>query len=149
MTARPSLKFDDLDVGDFRQSEPMVVDRDAMVEFAKNYDPQWFHADPDAATGSGFGEVIASGIYTAALWRQLDHTINSDTDFICGVAWEDVRWPKALKAGDRVFATSKVLEKRESGSDPTRGIAVYLYRLINQHNEEVFSCRSINLIRRA
>ncbi len=149
MTDRPPLKFNDLAVGDFRQSAPMVVERDAMVEFAKKYDPQWFHADPEQATGSGFGEVIASGIYTAALWRQLDHTINSDTDFICGVAWEEVRWPQALKAGDQIYATSEILELRVSGSDPERGIAVYLYRLINQHNEEVFSCRSINLIRRA
>lgn len=141
-------KFEDLEIGESRLSGPLTVDRDDMMDFARKYDPQWFHADADAASGSQFGEVIASGVYTAALWRKLDHSINSDIDFICGVAWEDVHWPAAVKAGDALRAASTVLEKRASQGDPNRGVAVFLYRLINQHDEEVFSCRSINLVRR-
>ncbi|MGF1544933.1 MAG: MaoC/PaaZ C-terminal domain-containing protein [Parvularculaceae bacterium] len=140
--------YEDLVVGERAQSAPRAVDRDEMIGFAKTYDPQWFHADADAAKGSTFGEVIASGVYTAALWRRLDHEINGDVDFICGVAWEDVRWPRAVRAGDELRAASEVLEKRPSGSDPTRGVVIYLYRLINQHGEDVFSCRSVNLVRR-
>ena len=141
-------KFDDLAVGETRQSQPMIVDRADMIAFARSYDPQWFHADPTAAEKSEFGELIASGIYTAALWRKLDHTINGDIDFICGVAWEDVRWPKALRAGTEIRATSVILDKRLSTSDSSRGIATFRYGLIDQHDENVFSCRSINLVRR-
>ncbi|WP_425407902.1 MaoC family dehydratase [Hyphococcus sp.] len=141
-------KFEDLVIGEKATSTELTVDFDEMVAFARQYDPQWFHADPEAAKNSSFGEVIASGIYTAALWRRLDHEINGNVDFICGVAWENARWPKAVRPGDTLRATSEVLEKRESGSDPSRGVAVFLYGLVNQHDECVFSCRSINLVRR-
>lgn len=141
-------QFEDLEIGERAVSAPLTVAREDMLEFAEKYDPQWFHTDPQAAQRSIFGEVIASGVYTTALWRKLDHTINSDVDFICGVAWGDVRWPKAVRAGDALRATSQVLEKRPSASDPSRGVAVFLYQLFNQHDECVFSCRSINLVRR-
>jgi acyl dehydratase len=140
--------FEDLKIGERRTSEPLTVEREDMVDFARRYDPQWFHADPAAATGSIFGEVVASGVYTAALWRKLDHTINADVDFICGVAWEDVRWPKAVRAGDRLTASSEVLERRVSEKDASRGVAVFLYTMTNQHGETVFTCRSVNLVRR-
>ena len=141
-------KFEDLEIGETATSAGHVVDINDMVDFARKYDPQWFHADPEAAKDSPFGEVIASGIYTAALWRKLDHWINGDVDFICGVAWEDARWPKAVHPNDTLRATSEVLEKRASNQNPSRGVAVFRYALINQHDEEVFSCRSINLVRR-
>lgn len=141
-------KFEDLVIGEKSVSDTIVVDRDEMIAFAQQFDPQWFHADAAAARDSVFGEIVASGIYTAALWRRLDHTINGDIDFICGVAWENTRWPNAVRAGDILQTTSEVLEKRPSGSDATRGIATFYYCLINQHGQDVFSCRSINLVRR-
>ncbi len=141
-------KYEDLTIGETASSQPMSVDAADMVDFARRYDPQWFHADADAATQSIFGEVVASGVYTAALWRKLDHTINGDIDFICGVAWEDVRWPKAVRGGDELRAASEILEKRPSANDPTRGVVTFLYRLINGDGEDVFTCRSINLVRR-
>lgn len=146
--AAPTRKFEDLAIGEARMSSPHVVDASDMLEFAQKYDPQWFHVDPARAKGSIFGEMVASGVYTAALWRRLDHEINSDIDFICGVAWEDVRWPKAVRAGDELRATSEILEKRAS-RDPARGVVIFLYRLVDQHDDVVFSCRSINLVRRA
>ena len=141
-------KFEDLVLGETAMSDPLTVDGDDMLNFARQYDPQWFHTDPDAAKSSIFGEAIASGIYTAALWRRLDHTINGDVDFICGVAWENVRWAKAVRAGDELRATSSIIEMRPSENNPKRGIAVFRCGLINQHDEEVFSFDSINLVHR-
>jgi acyl dehydratase len=141
-------KFEDLEIGQCAMSAPLTVDREDMLAFSRKYDPQWFHSDPEAARQSVFKEVIASGVYTAALWRKLDHQINGDVDFICGVAWEDVRWPKAVRAGDSLHATSEIVEKRDSASDPARGIATFRYELLNQHDEVVFTCLSINLVRR-
>lgn len=141
-------KYEDLAIGERAISQPLTVDRDDMIAFAERYDPQWFHCDPAAAKDSIFGEVVASGVYTAALWRKLDHTINADIDFICGVAWEDVRWPKAVRAGDQLRAASEIAEMRLSTSDRGRGVVAFIYSLTNQHQEVVFHCRSINLVRR-
>ena len=140
--------FEDIIIGRVERSGALTVTREAMLEFSRRYDPQYFHADPALAGQSIFGEIIASGIHTAALWRVLDHEISGDIRWICGVAWEDVRWPKAVRAGDTLRATSEALSKRPSSSDPRRGVTEFRYSLFNQRDELVFTCRSINLIER-
>jgi acyl dehydratase len=145
----PTVRYyEDLAVGETRVSGTFNVDRDEMVDFARRYDPQYFHADPDAAIGSVFGEVVASGIYTMAVWRRLDHEIAADIAWICGVAWDDVRFRKALRPGTVVRARSRCLEKRPSNTDPRRGVVVYEYLLLDQDDEVLFSCRSTNLVER-
>lgn len=140
--------YEDLREGEERLSAPQTVDAQAALEFARQYDPQYFHTDVEAAERSIFGGVIVSGIYTMALWRQLDHSIAHDVAWICGVAWDDVRFPRAVRGGDALRARAKVLSKRPSRSHPERGIAVLEYTLFNQHDEVVFSCRSTNLVER-
>ena len=141
--------YADLVVGEARESGEHVVDLDALLAFSRAYDPQYFHADPDAARDSVFGEVIASGIYTMALWRRLDHQISGDIAWICGVAWDEVKWPVAVRAGDRLRARAECLAKRPSSSDPTRGIVEFRYTLLNQRGETAWTCRSINLVETA
>ena len=138
--------YDDLVVGEVRESGEHRVELDELVAFARQYDPQYFHADPDAARGSVFGEVIASGIHTMALWRRLDHQISGDIAWICGVGWEEVKWLQAVRAGDRLRARYECLAKRPSGSDPTRGVVEFRYTLLNQRDDVAWTCRSINLI---
>jgi acyl dehydratase len=138
--------FEDLVIGEIRESSARTISLDELLDFARRYDPQYFHADPVAAKQSIFGEVIASGIHSAAIWRALDHEISGDIHWICGVAWEDVRWPNPLRAGDTVRARAEALAKRLSGKDPRRGIVEYRYALLNQREETVFTCRSINLV---
>ena len=140
--------YEDLVIGEVRESSARRITLDELLEFATRYDPQYFHADPVAARESIFGEVIASGIHSAALWRALDHEISGDIRWICGVAWEDVRWPHPVRAGDTVRARSETLAKRPSGKDPARGIVELRYALLNQRDEIAFTCRSINLVAR-
>lgn len=138
--------YDDIVIGESRESGTRTVTQEELIEFATRYDPQYFHTDPVAARDSIFGELIASGIHSAALWRILDHEISGDIRWICGVAWEDVRWPRPVHAGDTLRARAEALSKRLSRTDPSRGVVVYQYTLLNQRNETVFSCRSVNLI---
>ncbi len=138
--------LEDLVVGQLRESGELVVELEPMLDFARRYDPQYFHTDTVAARGSIFGEVIASGIYTMALWRRLDHEISGDVAWICGVAWDEVRFPVAVRAGDRLRARAECLATRPSRSTPGRGIAVFRYCLVNQRGETVFECRSTNLV---
>ncbi len=138
--------LDDLVVGEVRESSTREITLEELLEFARRYDPQYFHADPAAARDSRFGGIIASGIHSAALWRALDHEISGDIHWICGVAWEDVRWPNPVRAGDRLRARSECLAKRPSRSDPGRGVVEYRYTLLNQRDEVAFTCRSVNLV---
>lgn len=146
MNAAEGRYYEDLVIGEVFESSARTVSLDELLEFATRYDPQYFHADPIAAKQSIFGEVIASGIHSAAIWRALDHEISGDIHWICGVAWEDVSWPQAVRAGDTLRARAEALTKRVSGKDPSRGIVEYRYTLLNQRDETVFTCRSINLV---
>src|SRR5690348_7956688 len=140
--------FEDLIEGDERLSDTRAVTDAELLEFARTYDPQYFHADPEAAARSIFGGLIASGIFTMAVWRQLDHRICGDVAWICGVAWDDVRFPKPVRAGDALRARARCLSKRPSRKDPARGVVVFEYTLLNQRGETVFTCRSTNLVER-
>ena len=142
------LYLEDLHVGDCAESSETVVDLNEMLEFARRYDPQYFHTDPEAAKQSVFGEVIASGLFTTVLWRRLDHEISGQIAWICGVAWRETRWPKAVRAGDRLRARWVCNDTRVSTSDPTRGVVEMDYSLVNDADETVFTCRSVNLIER-
>lgn len=119
-----------------------------MVRFAREWDPQWFHADPAAARASSFGEVVASGVFVLAIWRQLDHQINSDIDFVCGIGFEDFRLLTALRAGDTVVARSEIVELIRSKSRADRGTAITQYHLDNQAGATVLRFKSINLVHR-
>lgn len=143
---RPPRKFEDLVLGEERVSSPRSVTTDELVDFARRYDPQWFHADPEAAVESHFGEVVASGIHVLALWRQMDHEINSDIDFVCGVGMDDLRLHKAVRSGDTLHARSRIVSLQPSTSGKPRGTAITEYAVRNQHGEDVLTFRSINLV---
>ena len=145
---RPPRTFEDLAVGEQRRSGPRTVSEAEMVAFARQYDPQWFHADPVAARESSFGEVVASGVFVLAIWRQLDHAMNSDIDFVCGIGFDDFRLETALRPGDTVHAESRILELIPSKSRDDRGTAITLYRLLNQRDEIVLRFKSIDLVHR-
>ena len=131
--------FEDLQIGELHRSKTMMLDKDAMVAFARQYDPQYFHADEDAAAGHKvFEGLTASGIYTAALWRILDHDIFDDVAWVCGLGWDEVRWRKPLRPGDEIYATAEVMEKRPWKKDDTIGRVSVKHALVNQNGETVF-----------
>lgn len=145
---RPPRKFEDLLVGEVRESGFREVTADEILEFARRWDPQWFHADPDAARESVFGELVASGVHVLAIWRQLDHEINGDIDFVCGVGFDELRLKRGLRAGDRVRARSEIVALHPSASRADRGTAITAYALLTEAGQEIVTFRSINLVHR-
>ncbi|WP_037500292.1 MaoC/PaaZ C-terminal domain-containing protein [Sphingomonas jaspsi] len=148
MHERPPRKFEDLAVGETRESGWREISEQEIVDFARQYDPQWFHTDPEAAKASTFGQVVASGVQLLAIWRQLDHGINSDIDFVCGVGFDDYRMKTALRAGDRVKVRSEILELHPSTRRTDRGTAITAYEMVNDRGDTILSFKSINLVHR-
>lgn len=146
MDHRPPRKFEDLEIGETRVSSKRTITLEEIVDFASKYDPQWFHADVEAARQSHFGEIVASGVHSFAIWRQLDHEINSDIDFVCGVGFDNFRLKNALRPGDTVYATSRIKSLTPSKSGKARGTAVWYYELRNDRDEIIMHFDSINLI---
>ena len=145
---RPPRRFEDLVVGEQRVSEWRTVATEEIVDFARQYDPQWFHSDVEAAKHSVFGEVVASGVQLLAIWRQLDHGINGDIDFVCGIGFDDYRMKRALRGGDRVRVSSRILELTPSTSRDDRGTAITAFEMVDDHGRTILSFKSINLVHR-
>jgi acyl dehydratase len=138
--------FEDLEPGEARASPAEALSQEQILDFARQWDPQWFHADPDSADHSVFGALVAAGTHVLALWRRLDQRINGDIAWACGVAWEEVRWQRALRADEPVLATSRLLAKRPSRSSPHRGVVDMACALeLADGSATIVSFRSINL----
>lgn len=139
--------YEDLEIGVVEKSTAVALSEREITDFAKKYDPQYFHTDPVAAKASTFGGVIASGAHSIAHWCFLNDTISSDIQWICGVGWDDVRFTKGLRPDVPVYATSQCLEKRLSKSDPSRGVTVFRYQLIEESGDLIISFLSTNLVK--
>lgn len=146
VAAVPHRSFEDLQVGEYRRSREKHVTEEEILAFARAYDPQWFHADAELARQSVFGNVVASGIHVLAMWRQLDHEINSDIDFVCGIGWDELRLKKAVRPDDTIHVTSEIVALTPSATRQDRGTALTRYAVINQNGEEAVTFTSINLV---
>lgn len=130
--------LEDFAVGQAFRSSTMTVDRTAMVEFAANFDPQPFHIDETAAATSLFGELVASGWYTAALtMRLLVESEMKPAGGLIGAGFDELRFARPVHAGDELCVTSEVLEARPSKSRPQQGFVKARMTTTNQHGEPV------------
>lgn len=142
----PWRTFEDLVVGERRASDPRTVTEEEILTFARAHDPQWFHTDPELARGSVFGQVVASGIHVLAMWRQMDHAINGDIDFVCGVGWDNLRLKRAVRAGDTIHVTSEIMRLEPSRSGKPRGTAVTRYAVLLEDGTPCVTFESTNLV---
>lgn len=132
--------FEDFRVGDAFEGGSMGVSQDAIIRFARDFDPQPFHLDPDAARKTVFGELVASGWHTAAMTMRLFATSEIEiVNGIIGVSVEQLSWPRPVRPGDRLTVRSEVLETRPSKSKPDRGILRVRVDTLNQDGAVVQS----------
>lgn len=132
--------LDDVQPGDRFTGGPVTVEADEIVAFARAYDPQPFHLDPDAAKDTVFGGLAASGWHTAGLTMRM--IVGSDAQLAggyVGMGVEEVRWPKATRPGDTLRIETEVLDVRPSGKRPDRGILRVRTTTFNQDGDVVQS----------
>ncbi|SEL58910.1 MaoC family dehydratase [Haloferax larsenii] len=115
--------FEDLSVGDIYEFGDYEVHRDEILEFAEQYDPQWFHTDPERAEAeSMYGGVIASGWHTTAMtMRLLVDGFLSDSAALGAKGVDELRWWKPVYPGDTLTIENEVLELTPETDD--RGLA--------------------------
>jgi acyl dehydratase len=139
--------FEDWSVGDVYISEtPYVMEQARMISFAEEFDPQDFHTDPELATASNFGGLIASGWHTgSALMRQITEFVGESSMGAAGV--DELRWNLPVRPGDVLRLTGTVVETRPSATKPDRGIVRIFHELKNQRDEVAMSLISIMFIK--
>ena len=63
--------FEDFKVGDRFVSAAHTMTEAAIIDFARQWDPQPFHVDPEFARGWTYGGLIASGLHTMSATLRL------------------------------------------------------------------------------
>src|SRR6266566_4531960 len=130
--------LEDFAVGQTYGSGRLTVDKDRIKTFAAEFDPQPFHLDEEAARGSIFGGLAASGWHTAALtMRLLVEGELKPAGGIVGVGFDEIRWPLPVHPGDELHLESEVLEIRPSKSRPNQGLIKVRTTTRNQDGKAV------------
>lgn len=131
------LHLDDLHVGQRFTSASHTIDEAQIKAFAAQFDPQPFHTDEQAAKGTFFKGLAASGWHTAAITMRLN--VEGGLPLAGGIigAGGEITWPAPTRPGDTLHVESEVMEVTPSRSKPDRGIAVIVSRTINQRDEIV------------
>ena len=140
------MKWAEFHAGQVLEAGPHEVSEAELLTFARDWDPQWFHVDAEAARHGRFHGLIASGWHTCAIAMKLavQRALAGSESFASpGLAY--VKWPHPVRAGDRLVLRATVIEPRVSASRPTLGILRWRWQLHNQHGAEVLDLEANSL----
>ena len=142
------MKFADFHAGQVLEAGPHSVSETELLQFAQQWDPQWFHTDPEAAAQGPFQGLIASGWHTCGIAMRLiaDAFLKGSESFASpGLAY--VKWPHPVRPLDVLRVRVTVLETRTSLSKPDLGILKWRWQLLNQAGAEVLDLEATSLFK--
>jgi acyl dehydratase len=120
-----------------------------IIAFARQYDPQPFHIDPDAARASFFGGLVASGWHTCAIaMRLMCESYVNRTASMGSPGVDNIRWLNPVRPGDTITYRRTVLELRASKSRPNAGLMKSRWDAVNQRGEVVLTMEGWGMLGR-
>ena len=136
------LYLEDLHVGQRFASKPHLLDADQIKRFAAEFDPQPFHLDEEAAKGSIFNGLAASGWHTAALTMRMLVDSMPLADGLIGAELE-LAWPKPTRPGMTLQVFSEIVDIKPSRSKPNMAIVTVRNETRDQDGEilQVFTVK--------
>jgi acyl dehydratase len=140
--------FEDYVSGTTFEYGEISLSADEIIEFARRFDPQPMHIDPEAAARGPFAGLIASGWHTAGVMMRLlaDHYI-SRVASMASPGVDEIRWLIPVRPGDTLSIRVTVLETKRSRSKPDRGTVRSLVEVMNQNREVVMSLKPLSIVR--
>lgn len=132
--------YDDFAVGEKFQSEPYQIEKQRIISFAGEFDPQPQHLSEETARASQFGGLVASGWHTAAVSMRLFITaLPSLVGGGQGAGIDGLAWPRPVRPGDELRVICEVTGMRTSRSRPDKGLVTVRATTINQNGETVMT----------
>jgi acyl dehydratase len=146
---RARLYWEDFPVGQVREFGRYEVTREAVLAFAREFDPQPFHLDDAAAEASLFGRLAASGWHTCAMaMRMLCDGYLLESASLGSPGIENLRWTKPVYPGDVLHVRLEVLEARPLASRPSVGLVRSRTSVLNQSDEIVLTMEGFGMFGR-
>jgi acyl dehydratase len=141
--------FEDFIPGSVIDLGTRTVSEEEIISYATEFDPQSFHVDKEAAAGSIFGGVIASGWHTCGMiMRMVVDGFLHDSASMGSPGVDEIRWILPVRAGDTLTVTAETLESRPSTSKPDRGILITMWRATNQEGKLVCTIKGMGMFGR-
>ena len=142
------MYFEDFTVGLIIKTKPKIITKSEIIDFAKNYDPQRFHVDEQAAKEGPFGKLVSSGFMTLGKsFTQFFETGVIDETGMGAWGIDELRWIKPVYPEDTLITKVEVLEKKLSSKNPNKGTVRTRQTVFNQKNEIVMTWISNFLIK--
>lgn len=129
--------FEDLVEGEQLVCNPVVFTRESIIDFAKQFDPQPFHTNEDAAIKSAFGGLIASSLHTLSACTKVVVEAQGNMAILSGVGMHEVKMFAPVKSGDVLRVDARWCELKPSKSRPDRALASIRCNVRNQNGEAV------------
>lgn len=141
--------FEDFKVGDRFVSAEHTMTEAAIIDFARQWDPQPFHVDPEFSRGWTYGGLIASGLHTmsATLRLWLDLGVFKACS-LGSPGLGEVQFPRPVRPGDTLHVVTDIVQLRASASRLDRGIARIRQVTVNQRSEPVLEQETTVFLKR-
>jgi len=143
------IPFESFKVGQVQEFGAYEVTEKEVVEFARKYDPQFFHLDPEAAKSSLFGGLCASGWHTCAMtMAMMVENMDKTGRSLGSPGIDELRWTRPVYPGDVLSVRMEVLELRPSKSKPGIGFVTSRTTVSNQDATRVMEFISTGIFPR-
>jgi acyl dehydratase len=140
--------YEEVEIGKTYDCGETTVSEEEIVAFAEQFDPLTMHTDPERATDSAHGGLIASGYHTLSVTVQLlVEGYRADRAVIAGLSIDDVTWHQPVRPGDTLTASVTMDDKRVSNGNPTNGIVSMSVEAYNGDGDLVLSYQDNELVR--
>jgi len=131
--------FDQVEEGQIFHFGQYVLEREEIIRFASQWDPQLFHIDEDAAKQSIFGGLTASSLHIFAICTKLFASYKPSFATLAMLGKDELRIPSPARLGDTLIYDSRCISSRPSSSKPDRGIIVLDDQVRNQSGDIILS----------
>ena len=102
------MYFEDIKIGMTMEIAPAVIEKQKMLDFARDYDPIPLHTDEEYAKTTIFGGLIAPGVMSfMSVWAKFLETDFFGKELIAGKSTK-IEWMKPVYPQDVLTGKAKI-----------------------------------------
>lgn len=140
------MGFDEIEIGTVYRTQAYKVTKDKIIQYAKEYDPQYLHLDEEKAKEGLFKGIIASGLHTFSISMKLWIECNVfGTDIIAGTGMKNIKFIRPVYPDDELHAFVEVLKKTKKSNES--GIIDLMLSTYNNKDEKVLEAEISALVK--
>ena len=129
------MYFNDLKIGMTVETKPVVIEKEKMLAFAREYDNVPLHTDEEYAKSTHFGKLIAPGVMSfMAVWAKYLEVDFFGEELLAGKSTK-IEWVKPVFAGDEL--TGKAIITKLTKRNEKNGLAEVTIKAYNQNGDLV------------